>query len=146
MGEIQRLLREYEPLCICLQHIGSNIKSIGNYHQASIREPNNGTLGTAIYVHNKITYDNININNDILQLSAIKLHLPNNKKITLCNLYNQPNQNYDLKLLPRILSNIPQPILLVGDFNAHHPLWEENVLEADSNGNKIEHIILNENY
>ena len=103
-------------------------------------------MGTAIYVHNKITYDNIILNDPLFQISAIRLHLPDNKKITLCNLYNQPNQNYDLNLLPTMLSNIPQPVLLVGDFNAHHPLWDESTINADSNGNKIEQLIINSNY
>ena len=146
LGEVQRLLREYEPICICLQHIGSNIKSIGNYYQASISEPRNGVLGTAVYVHNKVTYDSIHLNNPTFQISAIRLHLPDNKKVTVCNLYNQPNQNYDLNLLPNMLSILPQPVLIVGDFNAHHSLWDENVMEADTDGKKVERLIINDNY
>ena len=56
MGEIQRLLKQYEPLAICLQHTNETIPKIGNYNLAAHSIPNVNTLGTAIYVNNRITY------------------------------------------------------------------------------------------
>ena len=35
MGEIQRLLKQYEPLAICLQHTNETIPKIGNYNLAA---------------------------------------------------------------------------------------------------------------
>ena len=61
LGELQRLLKEQEPLGVCLQHTNGAIPSIGNYHLASHSVPTNGSLGTAIYIHHKVTYDTINI-------------------------------------------------------------------------------------
>ena len=122
IGEIQRLLKEHEPICICLQHVNTLVQNIWKYSLAASSIPKEGTLGTAIYVHHKVTYDKIIPTSDYLQNSVIKLHLSENNTITLCNFYNQPNQNYNLKQLPNLLSKLQQPILIVGAFNDHHPL------------------------
>ena len=88
----------------------------------------------------------INIIDNIFQISAIKLYLPNKKGITLCDLHNQPSQNYDLSQLPNILSQFQDPVLIMGDFNAHHPLWDINITDADQAGEKIEQFITNKDY
>ena len=61
-------------------------------------------------------------------------------------MYNQPNHQYDLKQLPNLLSHFQQPLLIMGDFNAHHPLWDDNVQEADEAGKEIEKLMLDQNY
>ena len=146
LGEIQRLLKEYEPICICLQHVNTPVETIWKYSLATQSVPEEGTLGTAIYVHHKIIYDKIVVNNNYFQNSVIKLHLRDNKLITLCNIYNQPSQNYNLNILPNFLNNLQQPLVIVGDFNAHHPLWDINVTNADENGEQIENLLLNNNF
>ena len=133
-------------MCICLQHIGTNAIQIRNYQIANEYIANNNKLGTAIYVHNKLTFDKIHLPNTPCQISAIKLYMPNNKKITICNLYNQPNQNYDLSQLPRVIENLTKPTLVLGDFNAHHPLWDENCIDTNDHGKKIGDFILNSNF
>ena len=35
---------------------------------------------------------------------------------------------------------------LVGDFNALYPMWDENIIEGNSDGNKVKWLIINENY
>ena len=127
-------------MSICLQHVNTPVPSIGKYFLASSSIPGEGLLGTSIYVHSNLTYDKITINNNILQISAIKLHIPNNT-ITLCNLYNQPNGNHNLNQMPNILNQFQEPLLIMGDFNAHHPLWDNNVSNADRAGENIENLI-----
>ena len=133
-------------MCICLQHVQNPVPSVGNYFLAASSVPGDRLLGTAIYVHNQITYDTITVNADILQISAIVLCLPDNKKLTICNLYNQPSESYDLGQIPNILNQFQQPLLIVGDFNAHHPLWDSNVTQSDIPGDQIESLIENHNY
>ena len=130
---------------LCLQHVNTPVPSIGKYFLASSSIPREGLLGTAIYIHCNLTYDRIVVNNNILQVSAIRLHLPKNN-IILCNLYNQPNENYDLNQLLNIFNQFQEPILVMGDFNAHHPLWDVNVTNADRAGEEIEKLILNHDY
>ena len=131
-------------MAICLQHTNEVTPSIANYTLASNSVPSIGTLGTAIYIHNNVTYDKIQINSSELQLSGVKLYIGNNK-INLYNIYNQPSCNYDMKNLPNIIPNIQEPFLLVGDFNAHNPLWSSDCNDSDNNGSVIEQIMISHN-
>ena len=133
-------------MCICLQHVQNPVPSVGNYFLAATSVPGERLLGTAIYVHNQITYDTITVNADILQISAVALSLPDNKKLTICNVYNQPSENYDLGQFPNIVNQLQQPLLIVGDFNAHHPIWDSNVTQSDLAGDQIESLIENHSY
>ena len=47
--------------------------------------------------------------------------------------------------LTKLLPNINEDFLLVGDFNAHNPIWNSNITENDTNGSKIENFITNHN-
>ena len=107
MGEIQRLLKTYESIGICLQHVNSPIPSIGKYSLAVTSRPEEGNLGTAIYIHHKVFYDKITINQNDFQISAIRVQL-DNQKFIICNMYNQPNKNYDLKNLQALLGNFSE--------------------------------------
>ena len=144
LGELQRILKEYEPACVCLQHVNTPRQSIGNYTLAASSKTEERALGTAIYVHNKIFYDKIVVNSAELQISAVKLQLERNNTFTIYNIYNQPNKNYDLNNLHRLI-NLQNPALIVGDFNAHNPIWDENCTLTDHNGNIIEQFINNNN-
>ena len=131
-------------MAICLQHVNDVIPSIANYSLASNSVPSIDTLGTAIYIHNSVTYDKIQINTSEFQVSGVKLHI-NNCKINLYNVYNQPSCNYDMKNLPNSIPNIQEDFLLVGDFNAHNPLWSSNCTDSDTNGTVLEQVMINNN-
>ena len=141
LGEIQRLINNYEPICICLQYLGQYDTPLKNCQLASQSMNPNDQLGTAIYVLNKATFETIQIQTAELQYSATKIHLGNGNKITIWNVYNQPAFNYDVDRLRTILNIFAQPVLLVGDLNGHSPLWDENCAAADATGRKIENII-----
>ena len=109
LGEIQRLLKNFEPTAICLQHINNPVPWIGKYLLAtSSCQEEEGNLGTAIYIHPKVFYDKIQVNSKEFQLSAIRLQLEN-QKIILYNIYNQPNKNYNLSNLHTLLNNFNNP-------------------------------------
>ena len=137
-GELQRLIAEYDPVCLCLQHIGDYDTTINNYKLVSQSIKTTTELGTAIYVRNNITVDNIIIQSSECQYSATTIHLSKNNKFSICNIYNQPSFNYNLENIRNIITNLPEPYILMGDFNAHSPIWDENCLEADNPGRKIE--------
>ena len=140
LGEIQRLLKNFEPTAICLQHANNPVPSIGKYFLATSSCQEEGNLGTAIYIHQKVFYDKIQVNSDEFQISAIRLQLEN-QKIILCNIYNQPNKNYDLRHLHIILDHFNEPILILGDFNAHSPIWDCNCIRSDIAGTYIEQLM-----
>ena len=144
-GELQRVLRDFSPICICLQHIGTQTVPIRHYQIASSSPSGGGKLGTAIYIHNSATYEILEAPVSPYQPTVIKLFLPDNNMITICNIYNQPNFSSDFTDLTQLVSNLPRPLLLVGDFNAHSPLWDDT-RDADIAGRNIENFITNNEY
>ena len=145
LGELERLLVTYNPICLCIQHVGKFDRIIKNYKLASQSLSPNGELGTAIYVHNLITYDMLQINGTSCQPSAITLYVPGAGKINLLNLYNQPIFNYSFDDMTSIVESINHPKIVVGDLNSHNPIWDSNCKDADRGGNKIEELMNSDN-
>ena len=52
IGELERLVNLYTPICLCIQHVGKYDKTPKDYKIANISSNDNGELSTAIYVHN----------------------------------------------------------------------------------------------
>ena len=90
---------------MCLQHVNKTFPTIGKYNLASSSLPEDGNLGTAIYVHNKVFHDSVVINNAELQLSAVMLRLTNNNAFLVYNVFNQPNRGF--KKLPEQIHGRP---------------------------------------
>ena len=59
-------------------------------------------------------------------------------KITICNVY-LPHFTWTRNDLEHLISQLPTPYLILGDFNAHNPLWGSN--HRDPRGKIVEDII-----
>ena len=136
VGELQRLIRNYNPICICLQHLGEYNVNIQNYKLISQSIKTTTELGTAIYIRNNITADTIVTQNSEFQHSVTKIYINKNLKFTLCNVYNQPTFSYNFENLKNVLNTLPKPILLLGDLNADNPIWDETCPSPDASGKK----------
>lgn len=145
LGEIQRVINDFNPMCLCLQHIGPKAVPIRNYQLASISPTVNGRLGTAIYVHNKVIYKTLNPLVANYQITNIKLFLPNNGTITIANIYNQPGFYSNFNDIHQLTDALPKPTLLVGDFNAHSLLWDDSH-QSDPAGSNIEDFLTNTDF
>ena len=59
----------------------------------------------------------------VTQLQAVAarvtLHIP----ITLCSIYLPPSLTLDPRELDDLVAQLPQPFMLLGDFNGHHSFW-----------------------
>ena len=45
------------------------------------------------------------------------------KTLTVCNLYLPPSLDVNFSDLEHLVKQLPAPFVIVGDFNAHSPLW-----------------------
>ena len=140
-GELERLIAKYNPMCICLQHLGKNDVAIKNYRIAKQSQNLQGELGTAIYVHNSITYDDLQVNSTNFQITSITLHVPGKGKINVINFYNQPIFHYNINDLINILTSVQHPKLMLGDINRHSPMWDSRITTPDADAKKIEDMI-----
>ena len=136
------------PAVLCLQHINvlPNNVTIKDFKLADSTPVDGAKLGTAIYLRNDVTFEHIIIPNNPYQISAIKLFLPDSSFITLLNLYNQPALRSDFSDLYDIVTGLSGPVLAVGDFNSHHPLWDDLVTTPCKAGSNLESFLLHSNF
>ena len=59
--------------------------------------------------------------NTNLQAVAVKITL--SFVFTICSIYAPPNKYIDIKDLEHLLSQMSEPVMLLGNFNSHNPLW-----------------------
>ena len=120
--------------------IGPNQKfRIPHYHMFHTPGTFSGRYhgGVAILVH-----ENLPIHPEIkldTPLQAIAIRVNIGIRITICSIYNSRAHPLDKRLLARLLEQLPQPVLMVGDFNAYHPLWGSPT--ADVRGGIVESFI-----
>jgi len=57
-------------------------------------------------------------------LQAIAIRATLGKTITVCSIYLPPTMLFNSTDLENLIAQLPPPILLLGDFNAHSTLWQ----------------------
>ena len=90
--------------------------------------------GVGIYIQNHIPFKTVATNTD-LEIQAIQINI-NHNTITIVNMYAPPSIDFDdfMDDLERFLNNITTPIILCGDINAHHPIWDKSRPRPDTRG------------
>lgn len=123
--ELSLLVSEYSPVAVCLQETllrpddNFSLKYYSCYHKTSDGgDRANG--GVAVCINNAVPHSSISLNTP-LQATAVRISL--NKTITVCCLYLPPSQPLNVDALQNLISQLPKPFLLVGDFNSHNTLW-----------------------
>lgn len=121
--DILSLIHNFRPYSIALQETmqARPLKSPRNYHIYSQNDQRSTAgQGLAILVRNDIASNQIQISTN-LNAHAVTVHL--HRTVTICNLYVPPHHQLALRDLENLVSQLPTPFLLMGDFNARHSLW-----------------------
>ena len=123
--ELSLLVSQYSPVAVCLQE--TFLRSTDNFtlkyytcYSKSVDGGDRANGGVTLAISNAVPHSPVPLDTP-LQVTAAKISL--NKTITLCSLYLPPNQVLNIDDLQGLISQLPRPFLLVGDFNAHNPLW-----------------------
>lgn len=129
--ELKLLLNQYEPVIICVQETHllphHNLK-IPNYDiiRKDFVDGMNASGGVAILIKNIIHHKKINLDTT-LQVVALQIFLRNNEQPwSICNFYLNPKDRPSQNQLDQLLQQIPNPTIIMGDFNAKNPLWGKN--------------------
>jgi ribonuclease HI len=79
-----------------------------------------GGGGCAIFVKNSIPFQRIPVTppDNLTQVCAVRIN-----EITFVSSYSSPHSIFDYTWWSNLCSFLPQPILIMGDFNAHSTLW-----------------------
>ena len=142
IDEIDILTQSLSPAAFCLQEtMQPNQKPIQfrkytQYLCTAVKTDGRPTGGVSILINTSIPHSQITLTTPLQAVAAcISLHRP----ITLCSIYLPPSTPFNLHDLTDLVTQLPPPVLLMGDFNSHSPLWGCNSL--DSKGKIIEDLI-----
>lgn len=97
--------------------------------------------GVALYINNDYVHSQIPLNTT-LQAVACTVRL-NGRNMDICSLYLPPSiDNNTLETnLNHLVSQFHHPFLLLGDFNAHNPMWGRDATASDERGDIIERFL-----
>lgn len=123
--ELTLLVQSFLPTAFCLQetHLkeSDNVSLKGyNMYSTFSKVDERAAGGSSIFVKDNVIHSTVQLTTD-LQAVAIRLSL--DKTITLCSIYIPPNSIIDKAKLKNLTDQLPSPFILMGDFNAHNPLW-----------------------
>ena len=139
--ELQRLLLKHDTAAGCLQetklppNLDINIRGYSAYHCHS-GGADGLSGGTSIFVKNTVPHRSVPLTSN-LQAIAVRMSLE--KSFTLCSIYLPPSVPVAYSDLTDLLEQLPSPVILVGDFNAHNPLWGSS--RTDPRGKSIEKLL-----
>ena len=140
---LRTLLSDTQACVMCLQetmmpHPTPNAPR--GFNMFEKRGPHNGGPvnhgGVCTLVKNTIANIQLNLNTE-LQAVAVRCQL--DQLYTICNIYLPPSENVSLQQLEDLVAQLPTPYLLVGDFNARHPLWGDTL--CNQKGRIVESLI-----
>ena len=77
----------------------------------------------------------------VLEVQAINIYLRDGEVVTIMNGYN-PNENLSYNEILHYLNQLGNSYILTGDFNAHSPILDDNVINADVSGRAVENLLL----
>ena len=138
--EIKRILNEHNPTALCLQETflkdkdKINIPNFSIYSSFSVGEHSSG--GVSILVNRTTPHRVLPLNTNI---QAVAVNVTAEKSISLCSIYIPPSSNLIPQDLDDLVSQLPAPFILLGDFNGHSPLWGSR--DLNDKGKKIENFI-----
>lgn len=129
--EIKSLLHDLQPACFCIQETLIRDRTAYPPSQyalipSQVTRADDHERGTALLIHNRVHHEPIQLNTT-LQAVAAKIYL--RKCYTVCSLYLSPGLLVTQRDLEHLIDQLPAPFIVMGDFNAHNPLWHDHRLD-----------------
>ena len=132
------LVDEQKTVAVCLQEtfLKDSDRFTLKYHPCYSKYCGNSDRvsgGGAIIVNNSVPHHLVKLETT---LQAVAGNISLNKTITLCSVYLPPSLPIDVEKLGHFIDQLPEPFILIGDFNAHHTLW--GCIDTNDKGRIIE--------
>ena len=144
VDEIKNLLHDHDPMFFCFQETFLraskviNFRKYASYHCYSLSSDDRAIGGSSILVKKNIVHNEIKLQTS-LQAVAVSLSL--HKTFTICSIYLPPSVRVYEQELDNLIEQLPAPFILLGDCNAHNPLW--GCANVNDKGRIIENVIGN---
>ena len=123
--ELTLLINEQKAVAVCLQEtfLKDSDQVTLKYHSCYFKncsDNDKASGGVAVLVNNCVPHHVIKLDTT---LQAVAVNISLNKTITVCSIYLPPSLPIDIKKLDHLIDQLPNPFILMGDFNSHHTLW-----------------------
>ena len=92
--------------------------------------------GVAISVHEETPHRNVQVNTPV---QAVAIRVTMGRPVTICSIYIPGSQEISVQLLESIYQQLPEPVMLLGDFNAHSERWGSD--GHDARGRVVEEFV-----
>ena len=145
IADLQVVLCHHRPLVVCLQETKLLPESSCAIKGYSVfrKDLNSDTVahgGVLLAVHNSVPARYVPLRTG-LQAVASSVQLGQNR-FTVCTVYLPPGVALPVVEMRELVAELPEPVLLLGDFNAHHTLWGCRC--TDSRGRLLEAFVRDE--
>ena len=144
LEDLKDLIGNEDPDCICLQEtrLRGNTYAIRGFtiHTHTSNDYDRSGGGVLVAIKTNIDHRRIPIQTT-LQVVAIELTASNVKSIA--SIYLPPQKQIGREEIADVISQLPEPFMLLGDYNAHHGLWYSS--GEDSRGKMIENVLMENN-
>ena len=118
--DLKVLVRDHQPKIVALQEtLRENFTFAG--YDISHKKVNPCDRGVSLMVDSSLASSVVPLLTD-LEATAARVSV-GTKVYTFCNLYLSPSKTYSKASIENLLDQLPRPAVMMGDFNAHHPLW-----------------------
>ena len=124
--DLQTIIRWRNPSIVGLQEtklspaVACAIKGYAIFRK-DVRSDTIAHGGVLLAVHHSLPARLLQLNTT-LQAVAARVHL-RHREVTVCSLYLPPGTAFPVADLRRLLAELPEPVLVVGDFIAHSTAW-----------------------
>lgn len=123
--DLELLIKENEPICLAIQETHTRSNSalnnwLGGKYCWYVKHGKNLHQSVALAVLESTEHTEIEIDTPLLAVAA---KLQNNIRITVVSIYVPHEQPNFANELHKLIKQLVPPYVIVGDFNAHHPVW-----------------------
>ncbi|PJE78783.1 hypothetical protein CI610_02271 [invertebrate metagenome] len=137
LEEFQNLSKEFRPALFCLQEVMlKNPITFRNFSLYNSIATVGNRGGAAVAVHKTIPHRIITLNTN---LQAVAVCATLHRQVTVCSIYLPPSIAFTSEQLNNLVSQLPAPYIILGDFNGHNSLWGSP--NTDERGRRIEEFI-----
>lgn len=139
LDDVQELLHKHTPKVLCVQEthlkpIHSNFLRQYVIFRKDRDDSATSSGGVAVIVNQGIACTHLPLQTP-LEAVAVRAILIN-KLITICSIYLPPQYQLNKHEFQSLVDQLPEPYLILGDFNAHNSLWGDS--RCDARGRLIE--------
>ena len=115
------------------------MKGFSIYNHTSVSAVDGRPIGgSSIIIKKGIPHEILSLNTS---LQAVAVLVTLHRTITICSIHIPPRSGVKLEEIDNLVSQLPSPYLLMGDFNAHGTLWGNPT--NNTLGDTIENLIEN---